>query len=780
VGRRATLLIVLVLGVSAGMTAAALHVVAAYLWRPLPYPSGDRLVVVEYPRGNGPSPRDLMRVDAGPAADIAELTVASDPDSLTVIGGDAPFTTPGRWISGDVFAMFAITPILGRVFTREEAQRGDPLAVIGHDLWQEGFGGRADVIGRTITVRATLRSGAPETFTVVGVLPRRFWHIDDQTNMLLPLTGTRAPWLMRLRDGVPIADAARRVNAMVRTQVPAVAAEWSAVVRSARDAHIEPVTPMLTATASSVIMLALVALANLAFLQMARGVGRQREIAVRIALGAGRRVLVLQLLREGAGVGAIASLLAVLIAAVLIGTGAGAVEHYFGRLLPGDSVALDPAVGALTVALTVLAALMLSVIVLPASRSVTLAAALSGSGAFTDPRRAVIARQMIVTLQTAIAFCLLVGALLMVRTAWHLGGLDLGFDPRAVLTANLTLHQRAYRTLDEQREFFRALTSRLRQLPGVESAGLTGWLPFRIGPSVTVLPEDAPLSSTSAALQGVDPEYFTVLRMRLREGRFLNADDRAGRAPAAVISATLANTLWDRGTAIGRRFRIKFSPEPGRGFGPYLVVGVVEDARQSVMAATPPQVYTAFYQQPLAGNAFLHVRTSSSDPLELAPAVTRLVRDIDPDLAPGSISSLETIVAREGLRPQLLARVLAVFASLATVIAVTGLCGVSAWIAQRRQREAALRVALGGDRSSVAALLARSGLVAVGAGLLCGWIAAWPLSASIASDLRGVSASDVPTRMAVAILLMATSSAALLAPAWRVATENLAALLREQ
>ena len=281
-------------------------------------------------------------------------------------------------------------------------------------------------------------------------------------------------------------------------------------------------------------------------------------------------------------------------------------------------------------------------------------------------------------------------------------------------------------------------------------------------------------------MEGVDAGYFTALRMRLREGRFLTDDDRAGRTAAAVISGSLARQLWGDATAVGRTFRIKFSPEPGRGFGPYAVVGVTDDVRQSVMSLSPSHVYLAFDQQPLAGNAFLHLRTRGGDPLDAAPAIARIVRDMNPNLALGSVRSLAAIVDQDGLRPRLLARALAAFATLAMVIATIGLYAVSAWIAGLRQREAALRVALGASRASVTALLVRAGVTAVAGGVVLGWIAAWPLAATIASEVRGVAANDLATRLTAAALLVMISIAALLIPAWRASTANLAGLLRDQ
>ena len=774
--RGAVITLIGVLALTAGVTAATFSVLASYLWRPLPYPAADRLVVVDYPRQNGPSPRDLQAVDAASVGAFADLAVASDPDSFTVIGGDAPFTSDGRWIGADVFAMFGIQPILGRTFTPEEAAAGAPLALIGHHVWRDYFGGRDDVVGRSIVVRATIRQGEAETFTIAGVLPPRFWHVEERTSLVLPMRTPRVPWLMRLRAGVSPDEAAARITAILQQQIPGISREWRAVVRDAQAAHVERVRPMLAATGLGVVLLMAVAVANLAFLQMARGVARGREFAVRSVLGASRGAILREVLAEGVVSGAAAAIGGVLIAQLLLRTGVAAVERYFGRVIPADGgLGFDATLMLALVVATLAVAVMLAAVMFVASRTASLPDALSG-GTFTPAR--LVARQVIVSGQVAVAFCLLVGAALMIRTAWHLGHVDLGFEPRGVLSANITLHEGTYRSLNERREFFRTLLERLEQLPEVTRAGVTGWLPFRVGPPVMVQAEDA-TEPVTAAMQGVDAGYFDALRLRLREGRLLNADDRDGRERAAVIGQSLARAIWANESPVGRKFRIRFSPEPGRGFGPYTVVGVVDDALQSVMNPTPPQLYVAFHQQPLATNGFLQLRTLGP-PLEAAPAVARVVRGLNPELALGSVNSLDALVEAEGVRPRLLARALAAFAALAIAIAVIGLYAVSAWIAHLRRREAALRVALGANRASVAALLARRGAIAVSAGLVVGWIAAAPLAATLASEIRGVAASDLPTRLVVLVLLAGTSLVALLGPAWKASTGSMAALLREE
>jgi hypothetical protein len=422
-------------------------------------------------------------------------------------------------------------------------------------------------------------------------------------------------------------------------------------------------------------------------------------------------------------------------------------------------------------------ALALSGVMWLAARGPALATALAGHPASTDTPARLVGRQAIVAAQVGVAFSLLVGAALMMRSAWHLATLDLGFEPRGVLSTNVTVADTAYPSLAARREFFRTLIARLEELPEVERAGLTGWLPFRVGPQITVYREGSDAAPHAAVMQGVDAGYFDALHLRLVDGRLLAGDDREGRPRVAVVSESLARLLAPGASAVGTAFRIKFAPDAGRGFGPYTVVGVVGDVLQSVIRPTPPQMYLAFHQQPLASNGFLQLKTIGP-PLSAAPAVARVVHEMNPELAVGSVTSLDAIVDADAARPRRLAAALAGFSILALAIATAGLYVVSVWIAQSRQREAALRVVLGARHASVAALLARRGLIAVAAGLVLGWLAAAPLSASISAELWGVSATDPSTRIVVAAVLALLSIAALLAPAWRAATADLATVLR--
>jgi putative ABC transport system permease protein len=781
--RGAVITLIAVLAVTSAVCAAAFDLTAAYLWRPLPYPAAERLVAVEFPRPGGPGPRELQQIDWAGLGDFAELVIASDVDSFTVTGAGAAFSSDGRWMSADTFAAFGVIPAAGRLFTAAEATGQAAVAVISHRLWHERFQGSVSAIGQAITVRATLRQGEAETVTIVGVLPPRFWLLED-TDLVFPLEESGPPLMLRLRPGVTTTEATARISAIVREQVPTVTDQWSPRVSFAHEAHVARIRPMLTATCWSVLLLALVAVANLAFLQMARGVGRQREFAVRHALGATRSRLVRFVLAEALVIGGVAGALGTLILSASFRAALPAIERYLGRVVPSgaeSNLGASPVVMLALVAAALAVSVLLAALLLAAATTPALQAALAGHASSTDTPARLLIRQLIVGTQIGVAFCLLVAAVLMVRTAWHLGRIDLGFNPTNVLSANVTLHESAYRSLALRQSLFKRLLEEIEHLPGVSQVGLTGWIPFRVGPAFAIEPDDKRFSATKASIQGVTPGYFPALEMPLRAGRFISADDGPDRERVAVVSEALAKAVWQAEPAIGQTFRLRFSAVPtGRpGFGPYRVIGVVGDNLRSLIEPTPPQVYLAFAQEPLAMNAFLQIRTVHA-PLEMAPAMSRVLSGLDPNVPLAAVNSLEALVGAEGVRPRFLARVLAGFAGLALVVSIVGLYAVSAWIAGQRQREAALRVALGADQRAVALLLARRGLLAVVGGLGAGWLAARPLTLLMAAEFHGVSAGDVGSRLTVATALAIVSTIALWGPAWRASTRDLSGLLRTE
>jgi putative ABC transport system permease protein len=467
-------------------------------------------------------------------------------------------------------------------------------------------------------------------------------------------------------------------------------------------------------------------------------------------------------------------------ARVLIDAALPAMERFTGRLAPG-------AAGGLSLDADIVAGLGLAagltgllVALLPMwSLTVAPAAHLAGSPALTESRSRARLRQAIVVLQVAVTFALLTGAALTARSAWHLSRTDVGFDAGGVLSGSLVLHERTYHSPDLRRQFLRRLQDRLEMVPGVEAAGAIDWYPFGLGPTLRAAPAGAAVDPVDVMVHAVNPAYFEALRLGPLDGRLIDRRDVAGAARVAVIDRALADAIWSGGSPVGRQVALAFGGDGHRATPPRLltVVGVVGTARRSLIDPTPPQIYVPLDQSPSAF-LYLQVRTAPGavDPVA---AIERAILAEDPDLPWSDVQSLSTLVAAEGVRPRFLAGVLASLSVLTGAVAVMGVYGVGAWMARQRQREAAVRVALGAPVPSVTRLLAARGAIAVAAGLPLGWWLSEPTARLLAHELHGIGADDLPTRLVIAAGLTAVCLVAVWRPARRAASALPADILRQ-
>jgi putative ABC transport system permease protein len=783
--KRYAALVVVALGLNLGASAGVLGIVRAYLWMPLPYPESDRLASIAFRVPDVPVPAHLGAVDWSGAREVCDLVVSWDIDGFTIVGDDRPLALLGRWINADVMPMFGITPVLGRLFTAADEAERRPVAVISHRVWQTRFHGLADVIGRSITVRATDRPDETEVFTIVGVLPPRFWHLDDRTDILLPLGHLRPPSFVRLKPGVTAAVAAERLTALVRRAGPDVDPRWHATVSPAHAAHVEPVRDLLRAIVLAVGLLMLVGAGNLLFLQMARALSQARAQAVRTALGASRMRLLRQALVEQALLAGGAAIVGLAFAAWLLAALLPAVETQLGRLAP-RAAAIDAALAVAVGAAALLVCLACGLMPLLSAAGPRVAARLAGHPAGTMSRRRALVRHAIVGAQVAATFALLAGAGLAVRSAWHLGRIDVGFDPDNVISASLALHQRSYMAVGDRQRLVAGVVDAIGRLPDVEAVGLVAGWPFGWSEGEIVQPSGGPARQPPARAvpYSVNADYFPALRLRLVEGRALARADASGAVQAAVISETLARALWPGRSAIGRELRFapaadQPAPHGAAAAAPALtVVGVVADVSRSLVEPRVPEVYTSLERSP-GLFLFLQVRTRGGG-LDLVPALERQVSAIDANLALADVSMLAERVEAEGVRPRFVAAVLASFAALAAGVALVGVYAVSAWIARQRQREAALRLVLGSTPAAVTRLFVGRGSLVVGLGLALGWAGSLWIGRLLAASLHGVGAGDIVTRAAVASGVGLTCLAAVWWPARRATRLDPAQVLRQE
>jgi predicted permease len=787
---RFALLLVTVLGASLGTSAAVLAIVDAYLWRPLPYPGSERLV--RFHRAPGPRdiepPRNVAPLERHALLDnVADLVLEGDADGFTIVDGQTPRTVLGLWSTADVFPLFDIRPALGRVFTAEDVAKHHPVVLISHALWTERYGRDAGIVGRSITLRSVER---PEgsSFTVIGVLPPRYWPLDDRTAVIAPLWGSGDVYLFRLRSGLPIEEAATRLTASVAAMNPSLDPRWSVNLSTVQAEHVAPVRPLLLAVAAAVMLLVLIACSNLAMLQAVRGEARRPAAALMMALGASRSRLLFQLAAEQAILASASFALACGIAELVLSAVVPAVEAYIGRIVPGAG---GPSLtGRLLAAMAGVALISTAGIgVLPWLRRAPGLAALKEHGRAGESGQRKRLQRVGVVVQVAASLCLLVGASLLIRTAWRLSHTELGFEPAGVTTASIVLERRAYPGAAERRIGADRILSALEGQAEVEAASLiTGpALGYRAPRAVFTGPTadgDAP----QAVVVGVTPAYFRTLGIAINEGRSVTAADFTANGNVAVISSSLARRLWPAENAIGRMLTttslrpMRDGVEVGRAadaVATFRVVGIAADLRRSLWRDAVPEVYVPLVNIP-GPDLTVQVRGRRGVPHRMvAAAISRAVRTVDAEVPVNGAEPLEVTIARQGVRPRFLATILAAFAALAALGALVGLYATSAWIAGQRRREAAIRLAIGAAPWQVVRLLTRSAAACIGLGVFVGWWASLGLGTLLAGELVGVTGDDVTTRVATSAVLFLCCMVAAYKPVRAVTLGSPAAILRE-
>lgn len=791
-GRRPRFACILVgvLATSLGTSATVVAIVDAYLWRPLPYPSADRLVTFarEGPGGVRP-PRDQTAVSReGLLAEVADLAVAVDVDGFTIVDGSTPATVLGMWTDAELFTALDIRPALGRTFTAAEVAAGSPVALITHALWTERYGADPSIVGRAVTLRGVERTDVTTPFTIIGVLPPRFWHFDSRIALLTPLKpGTGDVMFFRLRPGLGVEQASARLTELVTAVNRDVDPAWRASLQTIREDHVAPIRELLSAVTLAVGMLLLIAGSNIALLQVMRAFGRAHEMAVRTAIGAGPARILGQVVAENLLLAAASLGLALLIARVLLRQLLPPVELYLGRAVPapspaaGLSWALIAAVAAVALVCTVLFGVGASL----GARSA--GAMLRVHGAETDtPRRARL-RHVFSMLQVTATLALLVGAMLAMRTAWHLGRVDLGFDTTDVMTGALVLAPPAFADEPARRGAVTRLLGALESAPEIASAGLITVPAFGIRfPRPVYREGGTEQGAPTAVLIGANAGYFEAARLRLVAGRALSPSESRGLEPVAVISASLAARLFARTNAVGQSVTTT-ALRPmlaGQEIGPpvrttYRIVGVTADVRRSLRREAVPEMYVPLAQAALR-DLTIQARGRDGVPFaEVSAAVARAVGAVSRDLPLNGAEPLDALIGRQGIRPRFIATLLGIFAGLAAAGAIVGLYAVSAWVAGMRKREAAIRIALGGNAAQVVLALVRGPLLSVAAGLVAGWWASLALGRLMARELSGVAGDDVTTRVIAAAVLACCCALSVYRPARETTRVSPSSLLRD-
>jgi putative ABC transport system permease protein len=776
---------ILTLALGIGANTAIFSVVHGVLLQSLPYGGGDRLVRlrvdapgagVEDGRFSPPEMADLKERTRS-FADVVEYHSMW----FVLLGRPEPERVQTGVVSASFFDLLGVKPLLGRTFLPGEDRHGaEAVLVLSHDYWMRAFGGDPSVVGRVFQMN-------DRPHTVIGVLPPIPGYPQDN-DVWMPISacpfrsdpemehnrdGGMLRAFGRLRPGVTLSAARRDLadfSARMETDYPGnypKSARISMMPIPLSEELTREARPTFLLLFGTVGLVLLLACANVANLMLARLVRREKEMALRSALGAGRSRLTRQLLTESVLVAFAGGALGLVVAA----SGQRMLVHFAERFTPrAAEISISVPVLLFSLGISLVVGLALGLIPSFSPRRSLTAALQAGQERTTSGPGRLRARNVLIVAQVAISFVLLAGAGLMLRTLWKLSRVDPGFRTERVLTARLDLNFSRYKTDDEQRGFQDALLEKLRGEPGVLSAALAGSFPlnergpangrFRLEGKPPVSPDQRP----RADFQRVSPDYFRTIGVPVLRGRGLEPADRPGAPYTAVINQSMARRFFAGEDPVGRRLGVD-----GRAPGDTLwltIVGVVGDMRQYGLDKPPvEQVFVALAQAPGLGTMCL-VRTAA-EPARMERLVRADVHAVGPEQPVDHFRTLSEVHSGALAAPRLTAILLAAFALLALTITATGIAGVIAFSVGQRRQEFGIRMALGAMPRTVRSMVLGQGMRPVVAGLVLGVVGAYLLSRLWASLLFEVAPSDPPTYAAVALVLAGVAAAACLVPAQR-------------
>lgn len=752
----------LVLGLA--LTATTVSVVNAYLIRSLPYPDSRQLYHVMYAPPGPWEPSGMTGLDWTSASDVVEQPIgAAGEDVHVAAGGYSSSIRVLRANRGFVEGL-RVGVSLGRPLTAEDfSGRSERVALMGYALWRDRFGSDPNVIGQVIRGESDARPGAAQTFLVVGVLPRGFYFGRDSRTAVDLLTPEPSPvrtYMVRLRPGVPQALAEQRLTeAARRAATGPIPGDWRGVtLESAHERYVGNLRPIILGVTVAVVLVLIIVCANVAVLMLLRATQRQKEVAVRVALGCSRRDIARMLLAEASLIGIVSLVSGLALTAFLLTSLSPLIETQLGRPAPrAGGIAIDTTVVVIVGMIGVLIVLSISLAPMMSwGRRLMQALRLDGRTASDGPSMRRL-RQALIAFEVAGALLLLVGCGVMIRSVTQMLSTDLGFDPNSLRASRVALRARSYPDAAAFTRFHTEYMKRVAETTGSPMA-YSSWPPYVVAPVVRVETETG--VNTNAGGVNVSPGYFSVFGIAVRQGRELTSDDAASGSPVVVISETLAKRLWPNGDALGRRVR-SIEPTPnGPTAGPWrTVVGIVGDVRQAYDDPEQADFYTPRIPDGRYGS--FYVRTDRQQ-AELFNDLRSAAATLDPDAVinePRFVAGDDRALA--GTR--FITMLLTAFAIASALLAMLGIYGVTAYAVQQRHKEVAIRVALGASRSAIVNIFLREGAMLLIGGTVVGLIGGVMLSRVLRNQVFGVQSFDVMT-YAVATFLLA--SAGFLATWW--------------
>jgi putative ABC transport system permease protein len=788
-----TSIAIVALALGIGANSAIFSVVDAVLLRPLPFKKPEQLVMLwenathlGFPK-NTPSPANFLdwQKQAGAFTGMAAMVERSF--NLTGVG--EPERLDGRRVSANLFDLLGVRAVLGRTFVPDDDRPGSHVVLLSYSLWQRRFGSDPSVIGRALALNG-------ESYTVIGIMPRfvqlpGFANRNDQLWLPIAFPPEEAAQrgnhflevIARMKPGITLKQAQAEMEtiaARLAQQYPDYNTRLGAVVVPLHEEVVGDIKPALLILLGAVGFVLLIACANVANLLLARAAVRQKEIALRLALGASRSRLTRQFLTEsvllamfGAGLGLLLALGGIRILKTFIPATISQVQ----------TINIDARVLIFTGLVAVLTGIAFGLAPALQASHLNLNDTLKEGGRDAGGgRKGNRLRGLLVIGEVAVSFVLLIGAGLLINSFFHLRNLEPGFRADHLLTMKVDLSEVKYPDRERRAAFFDEVIRRVGALPGVQSAAVAGNLPLTyngdsMNISVEGVPDPPPDQRPDVIFRAIGPGYFSTMGISIIRGRDFTDQDKADSKNVVVISEKNAQHFWPGQDPIGRRLR----PGSSTSNTPWReVIGIVKDVRQNDFIAPPKmQMYFTYRQlKDLAPNALV-IRTSI-EPLSLAASARDAIWSVDKDQTVADIDTMEHIVAEAVARQRFSMLLLGLFATLALLLASVGIYGVMTYSVAQRTHEIGIRIALGARRADVLQMTIKQGLRLVGAGMILGLAAAFILTRVLESLLFGISATDPVTFFGISLVLLAVAILASYIPALRATKVDPIIALRAQ
>jgi len=784
-------IVVIALGI--GANTAIFSVVNAVLLRPLPFKNPEQLVMIwenathlGFPK-NTPSPPNFL--DWQRQNTVFTGMAAMSERSFNLTGVGEPERLDGRRVSANLFDLLGVPALLGRTFVPDDDRSGAHVVVLSHSLWQRRFGSDPSVIGLSVTLNG-------ESYTVIGVMPRSV-HLPAygtwQDKLWVPIAFTNEEVtergshfldvIARMKPGIALKQAQAEMEtiaARLAKQYPRSNTRIGATVTPLHEEIVGDIKPALLILLGAVGFVLLIACANVANLLLARAAAREKEIALRLALGASRSRLTRQFLTEsvllaflGAGLGLLLALAGVRVLKTFVPS----------MILQIQAINIDDRVLLFTASIALLTGIVFGLAPAMHALDSNLNDSLKEGGRDSAvSRKGNQLRGLLVIGEVAVSFILLIGAGLLINSFLHLRNLDPGFRTDHLLTMKVDLSELKYPDGQRRSVFFDEVLRRIRALPGVQSVAVAGNLPFTYnGDSASIavegIPDPPPGQWPDVIYRAIGPGYFGTMGIPVIRGRDFADQDKADSKKVVVISEKTAQHYWPGQDPIGKRLKTgaTTSRAPWRE-----VIGVVKDVRQNDFIAQPKmQMYFDYRQlKDLAANALV-VRTSV-EPMSLGTSVRDAIWAVDKDQPVADIDTMDHIVSEAIARQRFSMLLLGIFASLALVLAAVGIYGVMSYSVAQRTHEIGIRMALGARRTDVLKMTVKQGLKLVSVGMMLGLVAAFLLTRVLASLLFGISATDPVTFIGISLVLLAVAVLASYLPALRATKVDPIIALRAQ